>query len=173
MKECLVVVDYQVDFVSGSLGFEGAECLDEKIFSEIETVRARGGDVIFTFDTHMPDYLETSEGKKLPVPHCIKGSAGHALYGKTATALREGDRCFEKPTFGSVALAEYLSGEGYDTITLVGLVSHICVLTNALLIKSFLPDATVSVIAGLTDAADKDLHRAALAVLKSVQVEIK
>ena len=86
-KEALVVVDYQNDFVDGTLGFAGAETLEDGICAEIERVRKAGGDVLFTFDTHAAsadEYLQTPEGKALPVPHCLSGSAGHALYGKVA-----------------------------------------------------------------------------------------
>lgn len=93
-KEALVVVDYQVDFVDGTLGFSGAQALEDGICAEIETTRSAGNDVIFTFDTHSEsadEYLNTPEGKALPIPHCLRGSDGHALYGKVADCIRPED----------------------------------------------------------------------------------
>ena len=94
MKEVLIVVDYQKDFVDGALGFAGAEALDGPIARRIAEVRAGGGDVIFTMDTHGADYLSTMEGRKLPVVHCVKDTAGWQLYGQVGAALRPGDPVF-------------------------------------------------------------------------------
>ena len=174
-KEALVVVDYQVDFVCGALGFKGAEALDDGICAEIERGRSIGGDILFTYDTHAEtaeEYLQSAEGKALPVPHCLRGSAGHALYGKTASCIQPQDTRVFKPTFGSAALADILKKRGYTKITLVGLVSHICVISNAILAKTFCPDAEVCVISGLTAAADRNLHKAALDVMRSVQINV-
>ena len=174
-SEALVVVDYQKDFVCGALGFDGAEKLDDGICAEIERVRAAHGDVIFTFDTHAetPDaYLASAEGKALPVPHCLRTSAGHDLYGKTAEAAKPQDVRVFKPSFGSPMLAEILQKRGYTKITFVGLVSHICVISNAMLAKAFCPEAEICVIAALTAAADENLHKAALDVMRSVQIHV-
>ena len=89
--KALVVVDYQVDFVDGALGFPGAEKLEQIILDKIANCRSTGGQVIFTLDTHGEDYLSTAEGRKLPVPHCIKGTPGHALYGRVAEAVKPDD----------------------------------------------------------------------------------
>ena len=113
MKKLLVVVDYQKDFVDGSLGFSGAELLDAPIAAKIAAYHAAGDDVVFTFDTHTPDYLSTQEGRKLPAVHCVRGSEGWELYGETAKAAREDDLRFEKPTFPSLALGEWLKGQDY------------------------------------------------------------
>ena len=96
MKKALIVVDYQKDFVSGSLGFPEAEKLDEKIAAKIEACLQEGGDLVFTFDTHGTDYLETLEGKNLPVVHCIKGSDGWELYGRTGDYLQKAAAVIEK-----------------------------------------------------------------------------
>ena len=101
MKQALIVVDYQNDFVDGALGFPKAKELEEPICQKIEQARKEGAEVIFTFDTHGGDYLSTQEGRKLPVPHCMKNSEGWQLYGRVAALKEEGDRCFEKPCFGS------------------------------------------------------------------------
>lgn len=174
-KEALVVVDYQNDFVDGTLGFAGAEKLEDGICAEIERVRKEGGDVLFTFDTHAAsekEYLQSPEGKALPVPHCLSGSVGHALYGKVAECVQPNDVRIFKPSFGSPALAEILQKRGYAKITFVGLVSHICVISNAMLAKAFCPNAKICVLSSLTAAADASLHEAALAVMRSVQIEV-
>lgn len=101
MSRCLIVVDYQNDFVSGSLGFAGAELLDQPIAEKIQKYRASGDTVVFTFDTHGEDYLKTQEGRNLAVPHCLKGTAGHGLYGETGKLIRDTDKRFYKPAFGS------------------------------------------------------------------------
>ena len=95
MKKILIVIDYQNDFVSGSLGFEGAEKLDAGICRRIAEYREAGDEVAFTLDTHASDYLNTQEGRHLPVVHCLKGTEGHSLYGETAKSVREGDRIFD------------------------------------------------------------------------------
>lgn len=94
MKKCLIVVDYQNDFVTGSLGFKKAEQLGNRIAEKIEKYRNEDWEIIFTFDTHEENYLNTNEGRNLPVAHCIKGTDGHKLYGKTAKMLKKSDRCF-------------------------------------------------------------------------------
>lgn len=172
MKRILVVVDYQVDFVNGALGFEGAELLDEKICKRIEECRLAGDEVAFTLDTHAENYLDTQEGSNLPVVHCVKGTEGHALYGKTAKAVKDGDRIFEKPVFGSWELAEYLRAGNYDEVELAGLVSNICVLSNAVLAKTALPEAKVTVDTSLTDSFDKKLNAETFDILKGIQVNV-
>ena len=172
MKKAFIVVDYQVDFVTGSLGFPEASSLDAPLARAIEAYRAQGWDILFTLDTHGPDYLATAEGLKLPIPHCIRGTDGHRLYGKTAQALRREDRVWEKETFGSLALAQHLASQGYGRVVLAGLVAHICVLSNAVLAKAALPQAEVAVDASLTLSPDPADKRRALASLEGVQVEI-
>lgn len=173
MKRCLIVVDYQNDFVCGSLGFEKAKQLDEPICKKIEDYRKAGGDIIFTLDTHGKDYLKLREGRYLPIEHCIKGTDGHSLYGQTAKAARESDIYFEKNTFGSDGLYEYLKKSDYDEIELCGLVSNICVLSNAVLAKTALPEADIIVDAECTASGDEKLNEELLDILASIQVEIK
>jgi nicotinamidase-related amidase len=166
-KSALVVVDYQNDFVDGALGFSGAELLDDKIAARIDSEQ---GEVIFTYDTHGQDYLGRAEGKLLPVPHCLKDSPGWAFYGKTAG--RDPDKSFEKPTFGSLELANYLRQQKFDRVELCGLVSHICVISNAVLAKAALPEAEIVVDARLTDGYDKKLHEAALDILENLHITV-
>ena len=125
MKQALIVVDYQNDFVDGALGFPKAKELEEPICQKIEQARKEGAEVIFTFDTHGEDYLSTQEGRKLPVPHCMKNSEGWQLYGRVAALKEEGDRCFDKPCFGSWELGEYARRQQFDRIELCGVVSNI------------------------------------------------
>ena len=174
MNRYLFVIDYQNDFVDGALGFPGAEKLDEKIAAK---VRAYGkGKVLFTRDTHFENYMDTREGKNLPVPHCIRGSFGWEVYGETARALNEvGAKAIDKLVFGmdvtDPATAAVLP-EAADEIELVGLVSNICVVSNAVVLQSKYPEATIIVDAQCTDSFDKALHEKVLDVLSGFQVKV-
>ncbi len=170
----LFVIDYQNDFVDGALGFPGAEKLDSRI---AEKVRAYGeGHVLFTRDTHFDNYLQTREGKNLPVEHCIKGSEGWQVYGQTRLALEEVEaKAIDKLVFGmdvtDPATAAVLPEEAQE-IELVGLVSNICVVSNAVVLQSKYPEATITVDAGCTDSFDKALHEKVLDVLAGFQVKV-
>ncbi len=169
MKKLLIVVDFQKDFVDGSLGFPGAEALEERIASKI---REYGNDdIIYTLDTHGDNYMNTLEGRHLPVPHCIKGTEGYGLYGKAGELLR-GKICFEKNTFPSLELGKYLEGKDYDSIELCGLVSNICVLSNAVIAKAACPEAEIIVSSALTASADDNLHQKALDVMRGLQITV-
>ncbi len=174
MERYLFVIDYQNDFVDGALGFPGAEKLDGKI---AEKVRAYGkGRVFFTRDTHFDNYLDTREGKNLPVVHCVKGSAGWQVYGETARALEEAEAVgIDKRVFGmdvtDPATAAVLPASA-DEIELVGLVSNICVVSNAVVLQSRYPEATILVDARCTDSFDKGLHEKVLDVLEGFQVKV-
>lgn len=170
--KALVVVDYQNDFVDGSLGFEGAKLLEPLIVERIAEYRRQGGRIIFTFDTHGENYLDTAEGRKLPVRHCIEGTEGHKLYGRVADCLYEDDILITKGTFGSLELAEFLAGKKYTEVELCGLVTDICVLSNAVLARAALPESRIVVDGRLCASADREAHEAALRVLKSVQVDV-
>jgi nicotinamidase-related amidase len=174
MERYLFVIDYQNDFVDGALGFPGAEKLDEKI---AQKVRAYGkGRVLFTRDTHFENYLQTREGKNLPVVHCVKGTPGWECYGETAKALEEVEaKAIDKLVFGmdvtDPATAAVLP-ESADEIELVGLVSNICVVSNAVVLQSKYPEATIVVDAACTDSFDKALHEKVLDVLEGFQVKV-
>lgn len=172
MKNALIVVDYQNDFVSGSLGFPKAETLDKAIAEKIQAYRAGGDDVIFTLDTHADSYLETREGRGLPVAHCVRGTNGWELYGDTAKQVRETDRKFEKGSFGSLALADYLKQKNYDKVEFVGLVSNICVISNAVLAKAALPESLIEVDAACTASNDDAMNEKALDVMESLQIKV-
>ncbi len=127
MKRLLIVIDYQNDFVSGSLGFNDAIILEDYLVELIEKYHLNKDDVIFTYDSHQDNYLDTQEGKNLPVTHCIENSEGWQLYGKINN-LAKNDKKILKNTFGSLELGNYLKDKDYEEITLVGVVSNICVL---------------------------------------------
>ncbi len=174
MNRYLFVIDYQKDFVDGALGFPGAEKLDGPIAAK---VRAYGkGHVFFTRDTHFENYLDTREGKNLPVIHCVKGTPGWQVYGETARALEEVEAAaIDKLVFGmdvsDPATAAVLP-EAADEIELVGLVSNICVVSNAVVLQSKYPEAAITVDAACTDSFDKDLNRKVLDVLEGFQVTV-
>ena len=174
MEAYLFVIDYQKDFVDGTLGFPGAEKLDGKI---AEKVRQYGkGRVLFTRDTHFEDYLTTREGKNLPVLHCVKDTPGWQVYGETAKALEEVEaKAIDKLVFGmdisDPAIAAVLP-ERADQIELVGLVSNICVVSNAVILQSKYPEATIVVDASCTDSFDKSLQEKVLDVMAGFQVKV-
>lgn len=168
----LVVVDFQNDFVNGAFGFAGAEALDERIAEKIKIYHENNDQVIFTVDTHHSNYLNTFEGKNLPVAHCIKNTEGHKLYGKAALEAKDNDLRFEKNTFPSLDLANYLKGKVYESIELTGLVSHICLLSNAVMIKSALPETEIIVDSNYTDSFDKSLHEKCLDIMEGLQITV-
>jgi nicotinamidase/pyrazinamidase len=173
MKSVCIVVDFQKDFVDGALGFPGAAALDDKIYAKVNAAKAEGTDVIFTYDTHETDYLSTPEGKELPVPHCLRGSEGWQLYGKTAETVDSTTLGFEKSQFASYELAEYLRRTRYDRVELVGLVSHICVISNAMLCKAALPEAEIIVYKDLCASPDPKLHEEAMDIMRCVHIHVK
>lgn len=175
MERYLFVIDYQNDFVDGSLGFAGAEKLDAPIAAKIREYGK--GHVIFTRDTHFENYLSTREGRNLPIVHCIKGTPGWEVYGETAKALAEVEApAIDKLSFGmdptDPAVAAVLP-EQADEIELVGLVSSICVISNAVVLQSLYPEATVVVDASCTAAGDPVIHEKALDVMAGFQVAVK
>ena len=172
MKKLLIVVDYQNDFVQGSLGFPKAVSLEEPICRKIASYRNTGDDIIFTLDTHGEDYLQTMEGKKLPAPHCLQGSEGWQLYGKVASLKSYKDLVFEKPTFGSAGLMEYLQKNAYTSIELCGLVTNMCVLSNAVIAKTAQPDADILIDSSCTASFDDAMHDKALDVLEGIHCTI-
>lgn len=173
----LVVVDMQKDFITGSLGTKEAEAILPGV---IEKVRSFEGRIIFTRDTHTEDYLQTLEGKNLPVKHCIKGEEGWELAdGLDAVAQASGWKVYDKPAFGCPELAAGLREE-YDKepgcieeIELCGLCTDICVISNALLIKAFLPEVPVSVDAACCAGVTPRSHQNALEAMKMCQIEIR
>lgn len=172
MRRCLIVIDTQNDFVSGSLGTDAARAVESAIAQQISDRRAQGYDIILTLDTHDDGYLMTTEGRNLPVAHCVKGTQGHALTDKVASAVKDDDTIIEKPIFGSVELFDLLRAEPYEEIELIGLVTDICVIANAVLAKTACPEAIVHVNAALTAGTTPQKHQAALDVMRSLQIDV-
>ena len=172
MNRLLVVVDYQNDFVNGALGFKGAELISHNIAELIKEFRNKGDEVVFTYDTHDEDYLNTVEGKNLPVPHCFKGSDGWQLYPEINALLGDA-KVFYKPGFGSKELGDYIASKNYDEIYLVGLVSDICVFSNAIVAKaSASPYTKIKIVRNATSSFDLDMQEKSFDVLKHLHIEI-
>lgn len=174
MKKILIVVDMQKDFVDGALGSQEAVAIVDNVVDKIENF---DGDIIVTYDTHGENYMETQEGKNLPVPHCIKGTDGWELDAKVQAALdKRAYKSIEKPTFGSTDLPDYIKAN-YNPddieIELIGLCTDICVVSNALLLKANFPETKVTVDAACCAGVTPDSHSAALTTMKMCQVNIK
>ncbi|AIO18500.1 Isochorismatase family protein [Candidatus Izimaplasma bacterium HR1] len=172
MKKCLIVVDFQNDFIDGTLGFDTASEITENIITKINQYKQEGNDVIYTLDTHKTDYLETEEGKNLPVVHCVEGSKGHQIKDEVKALIKEEDKQFIKYSFPSLELGNYLETKDYEVIELCGLVSNICVVSNAVIAKSALPNAHIIVDNLATKSFDPILHEKAMDVLEGLHVEV-
>ena len=176
MKKCLIVVDYQNDFIDGALGFEGGLAIKGNIIDKIKMYGEQGHEIIFTKDTHTDEYLETEEGKNLPVNHCIKGTKGHDFpdeINQLIETYQSQIKVIEKPTFPSIDLGVYLSKKDYQVVELCGLVSNICVLSNAVIAKGALPNAHIVVDANATASFDDALHKQSLAIMEGLHIEVK
>lgn len=168
-KKLLIVVDMQNDFIGGALGTQEAQSILPAVRARIADARKEGEEVAFTRDTHGEEYLSTQEGKNLPVPHCIAGTAGHEI---AAGLCLAGERVFDKPAFGSIELAAYVKERGFAAVELVGVCTDICVISNALLIKAFCPEAEVCVRAGCCAGVTPQSHQTALDAMRACQVKI-
>ena len=172
----LVVVDMQKDFIDGSLGTKEAVAIVPDV---VEKIRRFDGKVIATRDTHAENYLESAEGRHLPVVHCVKDTPGWQINGEVAEALRSRTevRIIDKPTFGSVELGEYVkqlndTAEPVEKITLVGLCTDICVISNALLLKAYLPEVPIEVDISCCAGVTPQSHEQAAEAMKMCQIEI-
>ncbi len=174
-RKYLIVVDMQKDFIDGSLGTPEAQAIVGKAAERIRACRAAGYRVIVTLDTHEENYLNTAEGKKLPVTHCIRNTEGWQLNPEIREAVGDG-MMVEKPTFGSIRLPEILRSEtdpGDELrVELMGLCTDICVISNALLLKAHFPEAKIAVNAGCCAGVTPEKHRAALETMGSCQIDI-
>lgn len=183
MKKILIVVDMQNDFVSAALGSDMAQAIVPAVAQRIMDAAREGEQVIFTLDTHEECYMETHEGRLLPVMHCIRGSEGWQLAPAIEQARKAcpGARVVEKPTFGSAELAHELAGQAQREgcaqgrgmeIELCGLCTDICVVSNALMIRAALPEADMRVRGALCAGVTAAKHDAALEVMRSCQIEV-
>ena len=172
MRNILLVIDMQNDFIHGALGTPEAEAIVDRVVEKIRTYSP--ADIIATRDTHGENYLITQEGRNLPVPHCIQGTPGWELHPKVAAAL-EGALILDKPSFGSPDLARHLvqmAQEEELEITLVGLCTDICVVSNALLVKAALPETPLYVAADCCAGVTPESHQAALKTMAMCQVQL-
>ncbi|MBP5450828.1 MAG: cysteine hydrolase [Treponema sp.] len=166
----LIVVDMQNDFIDGSLGTKEAVAIVPNVAEKIKQAREAGWEVVFTRDTHQKDYLTTQEGKNLPVVHCILGSKGWQISDKLDVGK---SRIFDKPAFGSMALADYAASlNGLEEIELVGLCTGICVISNAFILKAKLPEVKVSVDSSCCACVTPESHATALSAMKLCQVNV-
>lgn len=172
MKRLLIVVDYQNDFVSGALGFPAAEGIEENILAKIRSYQERGEQVLFTLDTHYDEYFETQEGRRLPIKHCVNESDGWQLYGRVGELRNQDSIVISKYTFGSIDLADHLRKEQYDAVELVGVVTEICVISNAVIAKAALPEAEIIIDASCTASYDPVREQKALDVMEGLQMNV-
>ena len=174
MKDYLIVVDIQNDFVDGALGAGEAQAMIDAVAKRI---RDFSGKVFVTMDTHFENYMDTREGKKLPVPHCIKGTDGWQLNDRIREALYGKDfDVVEKHTFGSTELPKLIRSDAGDdevSIELIGLCTDICVVSNALILKANFCESEVSVDASCCAGVTPETHRAALETMKMCQINVK
>lgn len=174
MKHFLIVVDMQKDFVDGALGTKEAVAIVPAVVKKIENF---DGEIFATFDTHDESYMQTAEGKNLPVPHCIKGSDGWQLDKDVAAALdKKGYTAVEKLTFGSVDLPELIrkaAAKDQFDIELIGLCTDICVVSNALILKANFREIPITVDAACCAGVTPEKHSAALETMSSCQINIK
>ncbi|WP_313993597.1 isochorismatase family cysteine hydrolase [uncultured Selenomonas sp.] len=171
MRKALVVVDMQNDFIDGALGTTEAQEMLPRLVEKLTAEQAAGTVLIFTMDTHGADYLQTQEGKKLPVEHCIRGTAGWQIADALQPFVQEAAAILEKPTFGATTLPAALAD--YDEIEFVGLCTDICVISNALLLKAFYPEKPISVDASCCAGVTPESHANAVAAMRMCQVEVR
>ena len=173
MRKILIVIDMQNDFIDAALGTKEAVAIVDAVKKKIWTYPAR--DIIATMDTHGENYMETQEGKYLPVPHCMKGTKGWEIRPDIAELLK-GAKIYEKPTFGSTALAadlKALSEQEEIELELIGLCTDICVVSNALLLKAAMPEVKISVDPSCCAGVTPEKHMAALETMRSCQIQVE
>ena len=165
----LIVVDMQNDFIWGSLGSSDAVSIVPEAKRQIENF---SGEIILTRDTHSSDYLDTQEGKKLPVKHCIKDTWGWEICDELK-GFSKGKKIIDKPTFGSLELVDYLKEKGdVESVTLLGLCTDICVISNAFLVKAAFPEVNISVLKDASRGVSMESHERALSQMSVCQIDI-
>ncbi len=162
----LIVIDMQRDFIDGSLGTKEAVAIVDSVKKKIKEYEENGDEIIFTRDTHQTNYLETYEGKKLPVEHCIEGTDGWQIFDGLIT---EGAKIIDKPTFGYTGWNK----RSFEEIEIVGLCTDICVVSNALILRAYFPETKISVQSSCCAGVTPKTHNAALEVMKMCQIDVK
>ena len=174
--DVLIVVDMQNDFVSGALGTKEAVEIVPYVVGRVVDGVNRGETILFTRDTHEEAYMETQEGRNLPVPHCIRGSEGWEIIPQL-TEYTQGRLVIDKPTFGSAVLGELLTKmdqeNAIEKITLIGLCTDICVISNAMLTKAFLPEVEIVIDAACCAGVTPASHQNALEAMKVCQIKVE
>ncbi|MGN0413652.1 MAG: cysteine hydrolase family protein [Lachnospiraceae bacterium] len=175
MRDILIVVDMQNDFVTDALGTKEATAIVPAVVERVKTGIQKKETVLFTRDTHQENYMDTQEGKNLPVKHCVEGTHGWQIVEELLPYVGEG-MVIDKPTFGSRMLGERLfelqETEGIGKITLIGLCTDICVISNAMLAKAFLPEVPIVVESGCCAGVTPESHERALEAMKMCQVQV-
>lgn len=167
----LIVVDMQNDFIDGALGTKEAVAIVPAVKAKIEEYRSMNNQVVFTYDTHQSNYLETQEGKNLPVVHCVENTEGWQISDKLEVAQ---SKVFKKPSFGSLELAEYVATiSDLEEIELVGLCTDICVISNAFILKAKMPEVKISVDSKCCAGVSPESHLNALNAMKMCQINVK
>ena len=163
-----IVVDMQVDFINGALGSDLAVAIVPNV---VEKVKSFDGKVIFTRDTHFKDYMNTQEGKNLPVPHCIKDTDGWQICNELKPYA---DVIIDKLTFGSIELPDFIKSfnEPIEKIELCGLCTDICVISNAVVLKAAFPEVPIAVDSSCCAGVTVESHNNALNAMKVLQIEI-
>ncbi len=169
MKKLVAVIDMQNDFICGALSNSDTEKILPAVAEYIKRADEQGAEIVFTRDTHDENYAQTQEGRKLPVPHCVKNTKGWQI----AEALSDYvQNVFDKYTFGSLLLAQYALDNQFDCIDLVGVCTDICVISNALLLKAFLPEAEINVVESCCAGVTPERHRNAIEAMRACQINI-
>ena len=170
----LIVIDMQNDFIDGALGSKEAQAIVPNVKKKIEEYVASGDEVIFTRDTHGEQYLETNEGKHLPVPHCIKNTEGWNIIPEIDIPDREH---IDKPTFGYpdweiTGQDGDFTDRNFEEIEIIGVCTDICVVSNALILKAFYPEINITVDASCCAGVTPESHQAALTTMKMCQINV-
>ena len=176
MAKLLIVVDMKKDFIDGALGTKEAVAIVPNVVEKIKEFQAAGDFIIFTKDTHFENYMETQEGRNLPVEHCIKGTEGHEICDEIKAVVDlDKYKTYEKLTFGSSELASDLNHGIYDaveSVTLVGLCTDICVISNAMICKTFMTETPIYIAADCCAGVTPESHENALKAMEMCQIKI-
>lgn len=173
MKKLLIVIDYQIDFVNGSLGSKRTEAIYSNVLNKVNEFIANEDNIIFTKDTHYENYISTLEGKYLPVPHCILGTEGHKLFGKLEE-IAKNYPVIEKETFPGINLVDFLreKDEEFSEIQICGILTDICVISNAILVKSIYPNTPIKIIKNCCATTNDKIETETYDVMTSLQFEL-